>query len=52
LHIKPDEFCAVLKWLPASSCVVLIGPADECRSLIRSGSGIAGYAPVFVIANG
>jgi hypothetical protein len=52
LHIKSDEFCDVLRWLPASSCVVLIGPTDRCRSMIKSASRIAGHAPIFVVAEG
>jgi hypothetical protein len=52
LHIKSDEFCDVLRWLPASSCVVLIGPTDKCRSMIKSASRIAGHAPIFVVTGG
>ncbi len=52
LHIKSNEFCDVLRWLPASSCVVLIGPTDECQAMIKSASGIAGRAPIFVITEG
>jgi hypothetical protein len=52
LHTKSDEFCDVLRWLPASSCVVLVGPTDKCRSMIKSASGIAGHAPIFVMTEG
>jgi hypothetical protein len=52
LHIKPDELCDVLRWLPASSCVVLIGPTVECRSMVKSASRIAGHAPIFVVTEG
>jgi hypothetical protein len=51
LHIKPDEFCDVLRWLPASSCVVLVGPTSACKSMITSASRVGGHAPIFVVTD-
>jgi hypothetical protein len=52
LLIKPDEFCDVLRWAPPSNCVVLYGPSDLCKSMIRSARNIGGHAPVFVLPIG
>jgi hypothetical protein len=52
LYIKPNEFCDVLRWLPSSSCVVLYGPDDLCRSMINAAVSIAGHAPIFVLGTG
>jgi hypothetical protein len=52
LHIESDEFCEVLMWLPSSSCVVLYGPEEQCRSMIGAANAITGRAPIFVLSTG
>jgi hypothetical protein len=52
LHIKSDEFCEVLRWLPSSSCVVLYGPEEQCRSMIGAAGTMTGHAPIFVLSTG
>jgi hypothetical protein len=50
LFIEPDEFHDVLRWAPRSSCVVLYGRSNFCKSMILAARDIAGHAPIFVLA--
>jgi hypothetical protein len=52
LYIKSDEFCDVIRWLPSSSCVLLYGPEDLCRSMINAVRAVSGHAPIFVLSTG
>jgi hypothetical protein len=49
VFIRCEEFCDVLRWLPSSSCVVLYGPSELCRAMVKSAQGVTGHAPIFVV---
>lgn len=49
LTVSPSQFFDVLRWLPASSSIVLYGASDACTSLLWSTRKIPGWAPIYVL---
>jgi len=49
LTVSPSQFSDMLRWLPASSSIVLYGASDSCASLLWSTRNIHGGAPVYVL---
>jgi hypothetical protein len=50
LSISPDELLDILRWLPATSSVVLYGSPDLCASLLWTARNISGSASLYVLA--
>ena len=49
LTLTPSQFFDMLRWLPASSSVVLYDASDACTSLLWSTRNIRGWAPIYVL---
>jgi len=49
LTMSPSQFFDMLRWLPASSSVVLYGASDACTSLLWSTRNIHGRGPIHVL---
>jgi hypothetical protein len=49
LYVDPDEMYYVLRWSPPGSCVLLYGPLNLCKAMVRTAREITGRAPVFVL---
>jgi hypothetical protein len=51
LSASPDELEGLLRWLPAATGVALRGATDVCASAIQICHGIAGTAPIYILAD-
>jgi hypothetical protein len=49
LTLSPSQLFDMLRWLPASSSVVLYGASDACTSVLWSTRNIHGWAPIYVL---
>lgn len=49
LTVSPSQLFDMLRWLPASSSVVLYCASDACTSLLWSARNVHGWAPIYVL---
>ena len=49
LIVGSDQLCEVLRWALPSTCVVLYGPLDLCKSMLKAAKGMEGHAALFIL---